>query len=136
MRHLVVVTKLQRLEQDETGITGFFFVVVRLLYNPIKQFTTVHTFCDQIVILLFVKHIVETNNVRMLEFAQYGNLVVQSRFVFGCQFSLGNNLDRVRAAQLFVRPFFDHAKGTGSELPPCGVFLFLFCFGIHWKGGE
>jgi hypothetical protein len=66
MRHLVIVTKLQRLEQNETGITGFFFVVVRFLHNPVKQFTTVHAFRDQIVILLFVKHVIETNNVGML----------------------------------------------------------------------
>ena len=47
MSDLLLVTIMDRGENDFTGVAGFFFVVVRLLYNSVEKLSTHHLFCNQ-----------------------------------------------------------------------------------------
>lgn len=66
MRHVMLVTILNRLKQNERHITRFLFIVVTLLHNPIKELSAHHFLCHEVVIVLFFKRVVEADNVGML----------------------------------------------------------------------
>ena len=76
--HLFAVYVLHGFKQHHRGISGFLFVVVRLLHNAVKQFATHHFFRHQVVIVLFVKGIVQANDIGVIHFFEYVNFVHES----------------------------------------------------------
>jgi hypothetical protein len=116
MRHVMLVTILHGLKQYLGHITGLLFVVVTLLHNPIKEFTAHHFFRHEVVVFLFLKDIVETDNVGVLDFLQNRNLVSEGNLVFFRQLGLGDNLNGKGFARRPVGTLLDDGKGTGTEL--------------------
>jgi hypothetical protein len=114
----MLVAILERFKQYSTGIPRLFFIVVRFLHNAIKEFTTAHFLRHEIKEFGFFKHVVQANNVGVLELLEHGNLVVQCRRVFGSQLGLSNDLDGKRQTRCLVRAFIDHTKGTRSQFGP------------------
>jgi hypothetical protein len=116
MRHVMLVTVLHGLKQNLGHVPGLLFVVVALLHNPIKQFPAHHLFRHEVVKLLFLKDVVETNNVGVFDFLQYRNLILEGNLVFFRQLGFGDNLNGEGIARLLVRTLLDHGKCTGTEL--------------------
>jgi hypothetical protein len=116
MRHMTLVTVLNGLKENPGHITGFLFIVVTLLNNPIKEFSSHHLFRNKIVEILLLKDIIETNNVWMLEFRQAGNLILERHFVFFRQLGLGDNLNGKGFTRLLIPTLLDDGKCTGTEL--------------------
>jgi hypothetical protein len=116
MRHMTLVTVLNGLKENPGHITGLLFIVVTLLNNPIKEFSSHHLFRHKIVVILLLIDIIETNNVWMLEFRQDGNLILERHFVFFRQLGLGDNLNGKGFTILLIRTLLDDGKCTGTEL--------------------
>ena len=93
----MLVAVVHGVKQNEANIAGFLFVVIGLLDNPIKQFSSQHLFRDQIVVSWLVKDIVETDDVLVLEFLQDGDFVLQSNLVLLGQFGFGDDFDGKRS---------------------------------------
>ena len=60
---MVLVAKLKRFEKDSACVSCLFFIVKTLLYNAVEKFSTHHFFCYQIIVLFFVKDVIESNDV-------------------------------------------------------------------------
>jgi hypothetical protein len=71
-----------RFKEDRADITSLFLVIVTLLDDTIKEFASAHLFSHEVVVLRFLKDIVQTDNVLVLEFFQDANLVLQGDLIF------------------------------------------------------
>jgi hypothetical protein len=102
MCHLVFMTIANGLKDDRADITCLLLVVVGFLDNPIKELSAAHFFRDEVIVLRFVKDIIQPDNVRMVEILENGYFILESVFVFFCKLGLGDNLDSKGLAGLFV----------------------------------
>jgi hypothetical protein len=87
------VTVVHGIEKNDAHITGFLFVVVGFLNNPIEQLASQHLFCDQIIESRLIEDVVKSNDVLVLEFLQDGNLIFQRNFVLLGEFGFGDDFD-------------------------------------------
>jgi hypothetical protein len=116
MGHPVFVTVTNGLENDFANIPSFLFVVVGLLNNPIKELSAAHFFRHEIIVLGFVKYIIEANNVRMVEILEDGDFILEGDLIFLSKLGLCDNLNGKSVAGLFVRAILDDGEGAFSEL--------------------
>jgi hypothetical protein len=116
MSHLVRMTISQSFEENLANITSFLLVIVRLLDDSIEQFTSTHFLSHEVVVLTFIKDIIQPDDVLVLKLFQNRNLVLQCVLIFLGQFSLGDNLDGKGIARLFMHPIFNDRKGPFTEL--------------------
>ena len=114
--NLLAVAVRQRLEQRPAHVARLLLVVVLLGHDAIEQLPAAHLFGDQVVVLRFVKDVVQADDVRMLEFLEDIDLILEGQLVLLGELGLGHDLDGKGAAGLFVRSLLDDREGTLAEL--------------------
>ena len=116
MSNLLLMTIFNCLKDDLADITSLLLIVVGFLDNPVKELSAAHFFRHEVIVLWFVKDIIQPDNVRMVEILENGYFILESDLVFFCKFGLGDNLDSKGLAGLFVRSILDNGKGAFAEL--------------------
>lgn len=116
MGNLVFVAEKHGVKQDYANISGFFFVVVTLLNNSVKQLSSHHLFGHQVIELSLIEHIVESNDVFVLQLLQDGDFVFEGDFILLRKLRFGDNLDRKRVMGLSVGSFLYDRESTFSQL--------------------
>jgi hypothetical protein len=104
------------LEQDDARISSFLFVVIRLLHDAVKELAAHHLLRHKVVIFVFVKDIVEPDDVGMLHLLKNRNFIFKSYFIFLRELGFRHNLDCKGVAIDFVGAFLDDRKSTRAEL--------------------
>lgn len=99
MGDLFLVAVVDGGKKNLTSISSFFFVVVRFLYNSVKELPTHHLFCDHEIVLRFFKDIVEPDDVSVLHVLQDVDLVFQSDLIFLGELRFRDNLDSERISR-------------------------------------
>lgn len=116
MRNVLLMTVLDGFEQNDTNIASLLLVVVGLLDDAIEQLSSVHFLCNQIVVLLLFEDIKQANDVWVVQFLQYSNLIFERDFILLREFGLSNNLYSIRFSSFLARAFAYHTESTGSKL--------------------
>lgn len=79
---VVLVAVEHGIEENLTDIAGLLFIVVTLLDDTVEKFSPHHLLGHKVVKLLFVKNIVQSNDVLVLQLGQNSNLVLQRDLIF------------------------------------------------------
>ena len=82
MGDVVLVAVEHGIEQNLTDIASLLFVVVTLLHDTVEKLSSHHLLGHKVVKLIFVKNIVQSNNVLVLQLSQNSNLVLQRDLIF------------------------------------------------------
>ena len=93
------------LEKDFTGVSRLLFVIVTLLDDTIEQLSSQHLFSDQVVELLLLKDIVESNDIAVFQLGENIDFILQSLLILWCKLGLGHNLDGEGLPGLLVGTF-------------------------------
>jgi hypothetical protein len=116
MCHLVFMAIANGFKDGLANITCLLLTEVGFLDNPIKELSATHFFLHNVIVLGFIKDIIQPDNVRVVEILQNGHSILEMDLKFFCVLGLGDNLDGKGLAGLFVRSILDNGKGAFAEL--------------------
>mmetsp|Transcript_6310 Transcript_6310/g.11221 ORF Transcript_6310/g.11221 Transcript_6310/m.11221 type:complete len:221 (+) Transcript_6310:897-1559(+) len=82
MGDMIVVAVSDSINDNFASISGFFFVVICLGNDPVKELSSRHVLHHEVEGGGFFEKVIETNDVVMFKFCENGNLLQQCRCIF------------------------------------------------------